>query len=48
MINECGAIGGMRTDGENGSTGRKPGLVPLCPPQISHDLIGDRNWAAMV
>jgi hypothetical protein len=29
MINECRAVGGMRIDGENGSTRRKPGLVSL-------------------
>jgi hypothetical protein len=26
----------------------KPAPVPLCPPQISHDQIGARTWAAVV
>jgi hypothetical protein len=39
---DCGAIGGMRI-------GRgKPAAVPLCPPQIPHDLIWARNRAAAV
>jgi hypothetical protein len=33
---ECGAVGGMRIGRGNGSTRRKPALVPLCPPQIPH------------
>jgi hypothetical protein len=24
----------------------KPSPVPLCPPQIAHDLTWDRTWAA--
>jgi hypothetical protein len=35
---DCGATGGMNDWQGNGSTGRKPGLVRPCPPQISHDL----------
>jgi hypothetical protein len=35
---ECGAIGEMRIGKGNRSTMRKPALVPLCPPQILHDL----------
>jgi hypothetical protein len=35
---ECGALGGMRIGKGNRSTWRKPVLVPLCPPQIPHDL----------
>jgi hypothetical protein len=34
----CGAIGGMRIGRGNRSTRRKPAPVPLCPPQIPHDL----------
>jgi hypothetical protein len=34
---ECGAVGGMISR-ENESTQRKPAPVPLCPPQIPHDL----------
>jgi hypothetical protein len=35
---ECGAVGGMRIGRGNESTRRKPAPVPLCPPQIPHDL----------
>jgi hypothetical protein len=35
---ECGAVGGMIVR-RNRSTRRKPASVPLCPPQIPHDLI---------
>jgi hypothetical protein len=35
---ECGAVGGMRIGRGNRSTRRKPASVPLCPPQIPHDL----------
>jgi hypothetical protein len=38
---ECGAVGVMRIGRVNRSTRRKPAPVPLCPPQIPHDL----NWA---
>jgi hypothetical protein len=34
---ECGAVGGM-IGKENPSTRIKPAPVPLCPPQIPHDL----------
>jgi hypothetical protein len=37
---DCGAIGGMIGRG-NQSTRRNPVPVPLCPPQIPHDL----TWA---
>jgi hypothetical protein len=33
-------LGGMIIDRGNRSTRRKPAPVPLCPPQISHDLTG--------
>jgi hypothetical protein len=35
---ECGAVGGKRLGRGNRSTRRKPAPVPLCPPQIPHDL----------
>jgi hypothetical protein len=37
---EDGEFGGMMTSRENQSTWRKPAPVPLCPPQIPHDLTG--------
>jgi hypothetical protein len=33
-----GAVGGMRIGRGSRSTRKKPTPVPLCPPQISHDL----------
>jgi hypothetical protein len=45
---DCGAIGGKRIGRENRSTWRKLASVPLCPPQIPHDLIRARTWAAEV
>jgi hypothetical protein len=38
---ECGAIGGMKIGRRNRNTRRKPVPVPLCPPQIPHDV----TWA---
>jgi hypothetical protein len=35
-----GEIGGMMIGRGNRSTQRKPDPVPLCPPQIPHDLLG--------
>jgi hypothetical protein len=35
-----GEIGGMMIGTGNRSTRRKPTPVPLCPPQISHPLLG--------
>jgi hypothetical protein len=35
---EYRAVGGMRIGRGNRSTRRKPSLVPLCAPQIPHDL----------
>jgi hypothetical protein len=35
---DCGEMGGMRTGRGNLSTTRKPAPVPLCSPQIPHDL----------
>jgi hypothetical protein len=42
------AVGGMRIDRGYRSTRRKPAPVPLCPPQIPHDLTLDRTRAAAV
>jgi hypothetical protein len=43
---ECGAVGGMRIGRENGSIRKKPTPVPLCSPQIPHDLTWARTWTA--
>jgi hypothetical protein len=40
--------GGMKIGRGNRSTRRKPAPVPLCPPQIPHDLSWARNRAAAV
>jgi hypothetical protein len=48
MIDEYGAFGGIRIGRGNQSTQRKPAPVPLCPPQIPHDLTWDRTWATAV
>jgi hypothetical protein len=45
---ECGELGGMRIGRGNRSTRRKPAPVPLCPPQIPHDLTWSQTWAAVV
>jgi hypothetical protein len=44
---ECGAVGGILGRG-NWSAQRKPAPVPLCPPQIPHDLTWVWTWAAMM
>jgi hypothetical protein len=38
MINEYGAVGGMRIGRGNRSNWRKPTPLPLRPPQIQHYL----------
>jgi hypothetical protein len=38
---DYGAVGGMRIGRGNRSTRRKPAPVPLCPPQMPHDLTWD-------
>jgi hypothetical protein len=48
MINECGAVGGMRTSRGNQVLRKKPAPVPLFPPQIPHNLTQDRIPPAMV
>jgi hypothetical protein len=35
---DCGAYGGMRIGKGNRSTRKQPATVPVCPPQIPHDL----------
>jgi hypothetical protein len=45
---DYGAVGGMRIGWGYRSTRRKPAPVPLCPPQIPHDLTWDRTRAAAV
>jgi hypothetical protein len=42
----CVVVGGMRIARGNRSTRRKPAPVPLCPPQIPHDLTWDRTRTA--
>jgi hypothetical protein len=42
---DCRAIGGRRIGRGNLSTWRKPTPVPLCPPQIPHDLTWVRTPA---
>jgi hypothetical protein len=43
--NGCGAVGGMSGKGKP-STRRNPAPVPLCSPQIPHDLTWARTRAA--
>jgi hypothetical protein len=45
MINECGAVGGMRIGRGNRRTRGKTRAVPLCPLEIPHDLNWDRTRA---
>jgi hypothetical protein len=40
---DCEATGGMKTGRENRSTRTKPAPVPLCSPQIPHDLTPGSN-----
>jgi hypothetical protein len=44
----CGAIGGMKIGRGKLSTRRKPALMPLCPPEIPHELNRARTWTAAV
>jgi hypothetical protein len=48
MINECVTFGRISVGRGNGSTRRRPTPVPLCPPQIPHDMFSDRNQAPAV
>jgi hypothetical protein len=38
MINKAGAVGGMKIDSGNTRTWVNFLQVPLCPPEIPHDL----------
>jgi hypothetical protein len=42
MINECGAVGGIKIYRRTQSMQRKTILVARCPPQIVHELIGTK------
>jgi hypothetical protein len=44
---DCGATDGMICT-ESISTQRKPGPLPLCPPQIPHNMIRAWTWASAV
>jgi hypothetical protein len=46
MINECGAVGGMKIGRGYRNIRRKPAPVSLCPPQIPHELTWDQTRAA--
>jgi hypothetical protein len=48
MINDCGPVGGMKIGRGNRNTRTKPASIPLCPPQIPHDLNWDRIRNAAV
>jgi hypothetical protein len=48
MMDKYGVVGGMRTGRGNRSTWSKPAPLPLCSPQIPHDLTLDRTRAAEV
>jgi hypothetical protein len=48
MGDECGAVGEKRIVMRNRSTWIKPAPVPLCPPQISHNLTRARTLTAAV
>jgi hypothetical protein len=45
---ECGAVGGMRIGKGIRSTLRKSATVPLCPPEIPHDMTWARTRATAV
>jgi hypothetical protein len=45
---ECGAVGGMRIGKGNQITRSEPAPMPICAPQIPHDLTWDRSRAAAV
>lgn len=48
IINECGAVGKMRTGRRDQSMQRKPALMPLCPQRIPHDLTWDQTLVTAV
>jgi hypothetical protein len=45
---EYKVVGGMRTGKGSRNTLRKPAPVPLCPPQIPHNLTWDRTGVVAV
>jgi hypothetical protein len=45
MDDECGAVGGVLGKGSR-STRRKPAPMPLCQPQILHDITRARTRVA--
>jgi hypothetical protein len=46
MINESGPVSGMRIGRGNWGSRRKPVTMPLCLPQIQHDLTWDWTQAS--
>jgi hypothetical protein len=48
MIDQYGAIGGMRISRGNRSPLRKSAPLPLCPPQIPLNLTWDWTWATVM
>jgi hypothetical protein len=48
IYDECGAVNGMGIGRRNRCTGRKRTPLPLCPPQIPHDLTWARTQTAAV
>jgi hypothetical protein len=48
MVDEYGAVGGMKIGWGNLSTRRIPATVPLCPPQMLHDMTWAGTLAAAV
>jgi hypothetical protein len=48
MIDDYGAVGGMKICRGNHSTWRKPAPVPLCLPQIPHGLTWAQTQTTMV
>jgi hypothetical protein len=47
VIDECRVVGRMRIGRRNPSTRWKPAQMPLCPPQILHDLTRARTRTAV-
>jgi hypothetical protein len=45
---ECGTVGGIRIGRGNRSSRRKPAPMPLCPPQIPHNMTWARTRAAVL
>jgi hypothetical protein len=45
---DCGAIGGTKIGRGNRNSRRKPASLPLCPPQVPHNLTWARTRAAAI